>query len=143
MLKYIYSIPTSDITSEEFSVKLDGIPTKVPIQLCEIIFTEENIKKALNSIDNSSAAGPDGVPPQILKCGGKFISNALCDIGMNTMDENIPDILKMMWISPTWKGGPRCDPAEYRPLALTSHILKTIERVISAEIVKHIWMRKN
>ena len=97
----VFSIPTSDITSEEFSVKLDGIPTKVLIELCEIIFTEENIKKALKSIDNSSAAGPGGVPPQILKCGGKYITDTLCDIGMNSMDGKIPDILKMMWISPT------------------------------------------
>lgn len=108
----VFSTPTYYITSDQFYMKLDGIQPKVPIELCEVIFTEENIKKALTNIDNSSAAGPDGVPPQILKCGGKFITDALSDIGLLSMDENIPDILKTMWISPTWKGGPRCDPAE-------------------------------
>ena len=48
----VFTISNDDLTQQEIAPNGPS--------LTDIIFTEENIRKALNSIDNSSAAGQDG-----------------------------------------------------------------------------------
>ena len=50
----------------------------------------------------------------------------------------IPDELLLVQISPQHKGGSRADPAQFRPVALTSHLIKTFERVIRKVLVRHL-----
>ena len=42
----------------------------------------------------------------------------------------IPEKLRGVWVTPIWKNTDREDPADYRPISITNHILKVIERVI-------------
>ena len=51
-----------------------------------------------------------------------------------------PDLL-LVNICPVHKGGSRADPAQYRPVALTSHIMKVFERVIRRILVTHLEQR--
>ena len=55
------------------------------------------------------------------------------------MDQGVipPDLLLVL-ISPVHKGGSRGSPANYRPVALTSHIIKMFERVVRRCLVKHL-----
>ena len=50
----------------------------------------------------------------------------------------IPPALLLVLISPVHKGGSRGIPANYRPVALTSHITKMFERVIRKWLVAHL-----
>ena len=55
------------------------------------------------------------------------------------MDESIvPKVLKDIWTPPVWKGGPKTDPKEYRPMASYSHIIKTMERVSRKQMVAYL-----
>ena len=55
------------------------------------------------------------------------------------MDQGvIPPALLLVLISPVHKGGSRGIPANYRPVALTSHITKMFERVIRKWLVAHL-----
>ena len=54
----------------------------------------------------------------------------------------IPDSLKQAFIIPIHKGGPKCQPEEYRPIFLTSHLMKTGERVIRRELVGYLEFYK-
>ena len=51
---------------------------------------------------------------------------------------HLPDILKWATIIPVHKGGSRTAPAQYRPVSLTSHIAKTLERVLRRRIVSYL-----
>ena len=50
----------------------------------------------------------------------------------------IPSELLLVLISPIHKGGSRAAPKNYRPVALTSHLIKIFERVVRRVLVRHI-----
>ena len=55
------------------------------------------------------------------------------------MDEGyIPNDLLLLLICPVHKGGLRSIPKNFRPVALTSHIIKIFERVVRKALVKHL-----
>ena len=51
---------------------------------------------------------------------------------------SIPAELILVMICPIPKGGSKSVPKNYRPVALTSHIIKVYERVFRKAIVKHL-----
>ena len=56
-----------------------------------------------------------------------------------SIDEcKIPDLFKLAHVSPIHKGGSRYKPVQYRPVSLTSHVMKIFERVIKTKIIKHL-----
>ena len=50
----------------------------------------------------------------------------------------IPDQLKRQYIAPIFKKGAKTDPANYRPVSLTSHVIKIFERVIRKQLVSFL-----
>ena len=50
----------------------------------------------------------------------------------------IPPDLLLVLICPVHKGGSRADPGQYRPVALTSHLVKMFERVIRISLISHL-----
>ena len=65
--------------------------------------------------------------------------DAIADIGMSSINEGkIPKILKIGWISPIWKGNERDIPSDYRPISLTSHIGKLIERIVRHQLTIYL-----
>ena len=75
----------------------------------------------------------------LLKECKKELSDPLASFWRASLDQGvIPEELLLVQISPLHKGGSRADPAQFRPVALTSHITKTFERVLRKELVKHL-----
>ena len=50
----------------------------------------------------------------------------------------IPQLLKTANIVPIHKGKSRGDPANYRPVALTSHLIKLFEKILKKHIVAYM-----
>ena len=50
----------------------------------------------------------------------------------------VPNELKQSTITPIHKGGSRSLAENYRPVALTSHVIKIFEKVLRAHIVQHM-----
>jgi hypothetical protein len=107
--------------------------------LSDIVFTTDRMEEVLNDIKNSSATGPDGVPGRMLKGAKKAIARILCVIGRSSMDCGyFPQRLKQMFILGFHKGGPKDLPAQYRPIALSSHIAKALERVVRVQVIDYM-----
>ena len=107
--------------------------------LYDIEVTRKKVEDAIDELDENSTAGPDGIPAIFLKKTKKAISKPLALLLRKSIDEGaIHEMFKMAYVTPIHKGGSRQKPEQYRPVSLTSHIMKIFERVIKKEIMKHL-----
>ena len=116
-----------------------GIPQGLDSVFNDLSFTRLDIIEALGDLDPYSAA-PDGeIPARVLTSCKETLADPLTLLWSKSFDEGyIPETLKMQFISPIFKKGDRTDPANYRPVSLTSHIMKTFERVVRKSLVEHM-----
>ena len=113
--------------------------------LTDIAFNKEDILKAIEKLKENSGPGPDEIPPIFLIKTSNEITAPLMIILRKSIDEGkIPNIYKMAHISPIHKGGKKSKlkPENYRPVSLTSHIMKIYERVIAKNMIRHLSTNK-
>ena len=107
--------------------------------LHDIRFDVDDIVTAIDEIPRTAAAGPDKFPVLLLKNCKYALAGPLHMIWRKSMDAGeIPTFLKTANIVPIHKGGNRGESANYRPVALTSHIIKLFEKVIRKHIVAYM-----
>ena len=107
--------------------------------LFDIDVNEDIIIDAIGKLKHNSAAGPDGIPSKFLIKTKDSIATPLAIIMRKSLDEgSIPDIFKLAYIAPIHKGGSKLRPEQYRPVSLTSHIMKVFERVLKISIIEHL-----
>ena len=123
------------------NVSADNKPTseKLKMNISDIDFSTENIKKAIDEIPNNAAPGPDKLPAMILKKCKDQLALPLYIIWRLSLDTGkIPEILKSQGIIPIFKKGDRSKASNYRPVSLTSHIIKLFERILRIKIVDYL-----
>ena len=104
--------------------------------ISDIIFGKIDIIEAIDEISPNAAAGPDGFPALLLKQCKDSLSKPLFVLWRNFLDVEItPGTLKMGHIVPIHKGGSNGIASQYRPVALTSHIIKLFEKIVRKNIV--------
>ena len=119
---------------EFFSQSCGDIPS-----LSDIEFSEMDIEMACQELNPSSAAGADGVPAALLKTCRKELRKPLFILWEASIQQGvIPADLLLVLVSPVHKGGGRGAPKNYRPVALTSHLIKVFERVVRKSLVSHL-----
>ena len=100
---------------------------------------EHNLILRIMRIKDNAAPGPDGIPPILLKKTADAISHPICCIWKQAMfEERIPAQMKTGIITPIYKGGDKSLPANYRPVSLTSHIVKIFERLMCDKLIEYI-----
>ena len=68
------------------------------------------------------------MPAILLKKVKEALALPLSLMLRKSIDEGkIPDILKLAYVTPIHKGGSRQKPEQYRPVSLTSHVMKVFE----------------
>ena len=114
---------------EEF-FKVDSVQLSGDL-LSDVDFTEDDIKSACDELSPKSAAGPDGIPASMLKTCKKELKRPLYILWSASMRQGvIPPELLLVLVCPIHKGGSKVEPSQYRPVALTSHVIKVFERVL-------------
>ena len=99
---------------------------------------EKDFITAINLIPPSAASGPDKFPIQILKECKNELAKPLCLLWKRSLETGeIPSKYKQQTIVPIFKKGTKGDPANYRPVSLTSHIIKIFERIVRKKLVEY------
>ena len=130
--------PGWDIPDMKEFFKVDSSQPTGPI-LTDFEFSKSDIEYACDELSATSSPGPDGVPASLLKYCRKELSTPLYILWRSSLTQGtIPPDLLLVLISPLHKGGSRADPAQYRPVALTSHVTKVFERVLRKSLVTHL-----
>ena len=128
---------TSEVESEDTGdTALNSDSTN---KLEDIHFTEADIIKAIDSMPNHSAPGPDKFPSIVLKQCKDELATPLYILWRHSLDQGqVPKSLKEQSIVPIYKKDSKAKAENYRPVSLTSHILKLFERVIREKLVEFI-----
>ena len=103
----------------------------------DIPFCHRKIRKLLQKINSNKAQGPDGIHGKILKncaVGLAYPLSLIFTLSYNT--GYIPQEWKMANIVPVFKKGCKKNVENYRPISLTSLVMKTFERIMKDEILK-------
>ena len=109
------------------------------ISIENIDFTEQDIIDAIDELKNNSSSGPDGLAAIFLKKCKNSLARPLFHLWRKCLDQGItPDTLKEAHIIPIHKGGHQGLAANYRPVALTSHVVKIFEKVVRNYIVQFL-----
>ena len=110
---------------------------KLSDTICDIEITEDKVIKAIDEISVDSACGEDDIPALILKKCKHHLSKPISLIWKDSFQQGfIANQFKNQIITPVHKKDSKADPANYRPISLTSHIIKIFERIIRDQLVK-------
>lgn len=115
-----------------------GRPTSI---LSSITITTEDVLEAVSQLRPFQNPGPDGTHPLVLETTAPFMAPALCRAFQRILDSGVtPRLWKMAHVTPVHKGhGARADHlSSYRPIASTSVLCRTFERILNTKIRLHL-----
>lgn len=100
---------------------------------------QKEVLKCMLSLDVNKASGPDGIPAVVLKSCAPELSPILTRLYRLSLETGkVPSSWKVANVQPVPKKGSRSDPANYRPIAITSILCKIMERVLNNRLLAHL-----
>jgi len=107
--------------------------------LRDIQFTVADVEKAIDDIKPYSGTSVNDIPALVLKQCKKQLSYPIFCIWKKSMlTGKVPPALKVQYIAPIFKKGDKTKAANYRPVSLTSHIIKIFERIVRKQVVSFL-----
>lgn len=129
MLNHPPATPCPDLDREATSAgEADDVRCDAP--------TLQEVQGAIARLKSGRAAGPDGIPPELLKCAMGPISSALHSLFLTVWSEGkVPAAWRDGIITALYKGkGSKADCGNYRPITLLSVPGKVFAHVLLARI---------
>ena len=129
-----FSVPAADR-------RIDDPQDRNNLQLPSFPFNHNDINDAIDCLPINAAPGPDYFPAILLKKAKMELCWPLMVIFRSSLDTGeVPDMFKTAFITPIHKGGSKNLPINFRPVSLTSHLVKTMEWVIRKPLVSFLEM---
>ena len=135
---YFASVFTNETEIEKFELGQD-VTDEYSNVLNNVEITNENFLKTISKIKRNKTEGIDGLNSTLfIECGMGLVT-PLHKIFSMSLDQSVmPLDWKMANVSPIFKKGSKKDRGNYRPVSLTCHACKILERIIKDEIVKFL-----
>ncbi|KAI2645121.1 hypothetical protein H4Q32_027825 [Labeo rohita] len=112
-------------------------PSKSPCDPTDTVFqvTHTQVLKALKKVNPHKAAGPDGVPPRVLRACGEQLAGVYTDIfNLSLSQAIVPRIFKSSTIIPVPKRSDSSALNDFRPVALTPVVMMCLEKLVLTHI---------
>ena len=94
-------------------------------------FSVDEVRMELRRLRPGKAVGPDDVCPRLLRvCADQLAEPFQRLFNLRLQVEMVPVLWKTSYLVPAPKAGCPAELNDYRPMALTSHIMKTLEWLI-------------
>ena len=121
---------------------LTALPTMTKISdkdITDIEFSAQEIDELLCKLDINKSPGPDGIHSRVLREAHEQVSLPLKIIFNKLMQEGcVPNSWRQAIVVPLFKKGRKSNPANYRPVSLTSVVCKVMEKLVRKAILKHL-----
>ena len=102
-------------------------------------FDRETVRRLLVNINISKSQGPDQLHPKLLYELSSIICEPLSIVFNKSYNSGVlPDEWKKGQITALFKKGDKKEPANYRPVSLTSVVCKIFEKLIRQRIIDHM-----
>ena len=99
---------------------------------CGLSFSVADVSKTFKHVNPLKAAGPDGIPSYVIRAYADQLAGVFKDIFNLSLSQSVvPSCFKMSTIVPVPKKAKATELNVYRPVALTSVIIKCFDRIIS------------
>ena len=129
-------------TTEDPNLPADPLSHNCP-EMADIRFTPYAITEVLRHVKNSSSPGTDGISQRVLKEAAEEVSVPLSLLFNKSMQTNaIPMDWKTANVVPIFKSGAKSEPSNYRPISLTSVVVRVMERILKQKIQLHLNVNK-
>jgi hypothetical protein len=97
------------------------------------------VRKKIKDLKPAAAPGPDGMGSLLLKELVDQVTGPLTKIYNKSLTTgDVPEDWRRANVTPIYKKGMKSDPANYRPVSLTSVCCKMLESIVRDEIVEHL-----
>ena len=140
----------AEVLSKYFASVFTKEPEGEPLDIQEICDNKledcdldaDMVKERLSKINIAKSPGPDRIHPRVLRELYDSIHVPLAEVISSSLDTGeLPTDWKDAHISAIYKKGPKKKAENYRPVSLTSIVVKIAESIIREEIIRH--MRQN
>jgi hypothetical protein len=112
----------------------NNFPSIIPLEI-----TTNGVKKLLEKINVSKAAGPDEIPGRLLNMLSAELTPVLHSIFVQSLETGeVPDDWTSANVTPIYKKGNKHLAENYRPVSLTCITCKLFEHIICKHILDHV-----
>ena len=101
----------------------------------DIVILREDVYDLLCKLDVTKAAGPDEVPARLLREGAVWLAKPLATLFTLSLSQGcLPSDWTSANITPVFKKGNKHLITNYRPISLTSTVVKLLERLVHCQL---------
>ncbi|CAH8638430.1 unnamed protein product [Dicrocoelium dendriticum] len=128
----------ASVYAKETSFSYGAVST-FPSSLAQVDINTDPVMKLLLQLDPYNSPGPDGLHPFFLRTVAEYMASPICQVFRRSLEAGrLPSAWKVGIVKPIYKGGSRHDPANYRPICLTSIVCKVMERILKQAVTLHL-----
>ena len=135
----IFNTYFSSVFTDEDVSNLDDLQcssTAHPQLIDSIVVSPSEVNDTLRVLDSKKACGLDLLPARLLKEGADEISYSLSKVFNLSLSKGVlPQDWTSAHIVPVHKRNDKSDPSNYRPISLTSIVIKVLEKLVHRKVV--------
>ena len=107
--------------------------------LSEVPITKFEVFEASSSLKLNKAPGPDNLHAQVLMHCAESLTKPLFLLFTQSLNTSVlPSDWRRVHITPIFKKGSKVNPDNYRPVSLTSQVIKVLETLVRSKIMKFL-----